>query len=222
MRWPAILLRLKVTITYSVLAATAAILVGHLGPHAQWHVLLGASTNLHNLGDGHVGTLVASAFLTDGEPNWVWLGAVAFLFAVAEWISGSMRFLLAFAAGHIGATVLVAAGLFVGIHADWLEDSLAVAVDVGVSYAAAAVAGSLIGYLRGPWRVLWAGGWLALVGASAIADPSFTAFGHATALCIGLGLGAYFLHHDANTLRDKRIDVDATESVHPTSAMTSL
>ncbi|OZF08882.1 hypothetical protein CH300_03025 [Rhodococcus sp. 15-1154-1] len=175
MRWPAILLRLKVTIAYSVLAATAAILVGHLGPHAQWHVLLRASTNLRNLGDGHV-----------------------------------------------GATVLVAAGLFVGIHADWLEDSLAVAVDVGVSYAAAAVAGSLIRYLRGPWRVLWAGGWLALVGASAIADPSFTAFGHATALCIGLTLGGYFLHHDAKALRDRYIADAATESVHPTSAMTSL
>ncbi|SNS41784.1 rhomboid-like protein [Rhodococcoides kyotonense] len=214
MRVLAPLLRLKVTIAYFALALSATAFLSHLHPRAQWHVLLEASTNLRNLGDGHVGTLVASAFLTDGEPNWLWLGSIAVLFAVAEWVSGSTRFLSTFVAGHVGATALVALGLFVGIHADWLADSLAVAVDVGVSYAAAAVAGSMIRYLRRPWRLAWASGWIALVAAAAAFDPSFTAFGHTAALSIGFGLGWLYLRRDAKRLIDNRSRV-ATLS-HPT------
>ncbi|OAK54476.1 rhomboid-like protein [Rhodococcoides kyotonense] len=222
MRVLASLLRLKVTLGYFALALTATALLSHLRPHTQWHVLFEASTNLHNLGDGHVGTLVASAFLTDGETDWLWLGSVAVLFAVAEWLSGSTRFLLTFVAGHVGATALVALGLFVGIRADWLADSLAVAVDVGVSYAAAAVAGSMIRYLSGPWRTTWACGWVSLVAASVVMDPSFTAFGHAAALSIGLALGAFYLRRDGKPLIDNRSRTVVAEPVQPSASMTSL
>lgn len=222
MRVLAPLLRLKVTIGYFALAMSATALVAQLRPRAQWHVLLEASTNLRNLGDGHIGTLVVSAFLTDGELNWLWLGSIAVLFAVAEWVAGSRRFLLTFAAGHVGATALVALGLFVGIHADWLADSLTVAVDVGVSYAAAAVAGSMIRYIRPPWRYVWAAAWTGVVAAAAASDPSFTAFGHAAALSIGFGLGALYLKRDAKRLILNRSRRVTTEPMRPEPSMTSL
>lgn len=110
MRVSAPLFRLRVTITYLALAVGSAIFLNQLRPRAQWHVLREASTNLHNLSDGHIVTLVASVFLTDGEVNWLWLASVAALFAVAEWVSGSRRFLCTFLLGHIGATALVAIG----------------------------------------------------------------------------------------------------------------
>lgn len=214
--------RLRVTAVYLPLAAAAAIVVDRLGPHTQSHVLREASTNLHNLGDGHIVTLVTSAFLTDGEPNWLWFASVAALLGTAEWLSGSRRFLLTFVVGHVGATALVTAGLFVGIHADWVAESLARAVDVGVSYAAAAVAGSMIRYLHGHWRTAWATGWIATVAIAAVSDPSFTAFGHAAALGIGFALGAVYLRRDANPLISNEFRTERTERVQPPHSMTSL
>lgn len=222
MRIVGYLSRLRITIAYFTLAAVVAIVMDQLGPRTQWHVLHEASTNLHNLGDGHLATLVTSAFLTDGEPNWLWFAGVAALFGAAEWLAGSRRFLLTAAVGHIGATALVAAGLFVGIHADWLADSLSMAVDVGVSYAAAAVAGSMIRYLPGSWKIVWATGWIVVVSTAAISDPSFTAFGHATALSIGFALAAIYLRRDAKPLISKQIRSGEKERVQSSHSMTSL
>ncbi|MGV8871409.1 MAG: rhomboid-like protein [Rhodococcus sp. (in: high G+C Gram-positive bacteria)] len=218
----ALALRIRVTLVYCLLATAGTIALDQIGTHDRWHVLHAASTNLHNLTDGHLATLVTSVFLTEGRVNWLWLASVALLFAVAEWISGWRRFLLTFSAGHIGASALVAIGLFIGIHADWLADSLAMAVDVGVSYAAAAVAGSMIRYLPMPWRAGWAALWIGAVAVSGISDPSFTAVGHAIALSIGLGLGATYLHRDASTLSGKRIGTASTEWVQPSSQLSTL
>ncbi|TFI42021.1 hypothetical protein E4P29_18345 [Rhodococcus sp. 1R11] len=217
-----VVLRLRVTLVYCMLTAAGTVTLGQIGPHDRWHVLHAASTNLHNLTDGHLATLVTSAFLTEGRPDWWWLASVAILFAVAEWVSGWRRFLLTFCAGHIGATALVAVGLFVGIHVDWFADSLAVAVDVGVSYAAAAVAGSLIRYLAMPWRAVWATSWIAVVAVGAVTEPSFTAAGHALALTIGLGLGALFLRRDAMPLLRNRIGSTSTDRVQPSAQLSTL
>lgn len=217
-----VVLRLRVTLVFCLLTAAGTVTLGQIGPHDRWHVLHAASTNLHNLTDGHLATLVTSAFLTEGRPDWWWLASVAILFAVAEWVSGWRRFLLTFCAGHIGATALVAVGLFVGIHVDWVADSLAVAVDVGVSYAAAAVAGSLIRYLTMPWRAVWGALWIAVVAAGAITDPSFTAAGHALALTIGLGLGVFFLRRDSMPLSRNRIDSTSADRVQPSAQLSTL
>ncbi|MFY2786948.1 rhomboid-like protein [Rhodococcus sp. KRD162] len=215
-------LRIRVTITYCVLATAGTIALGQVDRHDRWHVLHEASTNLHNLSDGHLATLVTSVFLTEGRVNWLWLASVALLFAVAEWLSGWRRFLLTFSAGHLGATALVAAGLLVGIHADWLADSLEMAVDVGVSYAAAAVAGSMIRYLPKPARSLWAALWIGVVFVGAVSDPSFTAAGHAIALTIGFGLGAMYLRKDASALSHKRIGATSTDRVQPSPQLSTL
>ena len=215
-------LRIRVTLAYCALAVAGTVVLGQIGPHDRWHVLHAASTNLHNLTDGHLATLVTSVFLTEGRVNWLWLAAVALLFAVAEWISGWRRFLLTFSAGHLGATALVAVGLLIGIHNDWLADSLAVAVDVGVSYAAAAVAGSMIRYLPMPWRAGWAALWIGVVAISGVSDPSFTAVGHAIALTIGFGLGVLYLRRDASALSQKAIDGRSTEWVQPSPQLSTL
>ncbi|QII07582.1 hypothetical protein BH93_21365 [Rhodococcoides fascians A25f] len=215
-------LRIRVTLVYCILAAAGTVALGQIGPHDRWHVLHAASTNLHNLTDGHLATLVTSVFLTEGRVNWLWLAGVAILFAVAEWISGWRRFLVTFSAGHIGATALVAVGLFIGIRVDWLADSLAMAVDVGVSYAAAAVAGSMIRYLPMPWRLGWAALWIAVVAVSGISNPSFTAVGHAVALSIGLGLGTLYLQRDVSMLRHKTIDATSADRVQPSPQLSTL
>ncbi|WP_415975413.1 rhomboid-like protein [Rhodococcus sp. 077-4] len=215
-------LRIRVTLVYCALAAAGTVALGQIGARDRWHVLHAASTNLHNLTDGHLATLVTSVFLTEGRVNWLWLAAVALLFAVAEWMSGWRRFLLTSSAGHVGATALVAVGLLIGIHNDWLADSLAMAVDVGVSYAAAAVAGSMIRFLTMPWRAGWAAVWIGFVAVSGVSDPSFTAVGHAIALTIGLGLGALYLRRDASALSHTVIDATSTEWVQPSPQLSTL
>ena len=70
-----------------------------------------ASTNLHNLSHGHLGTLLGSAFVVDAGPIYDWLPGLVCLLALAELLWRSARLVVAFAVGHVGATLLVAVGL---------------------------------------------------------------------------------------------------------------
>ena len=54
-----------------LLAVSCAILV--LGQHAHDVIVQRASTNLHNLAHGHVGTLLGSALVVDAGPLYFWL-----------------------------------------------------------------------------------------------------------------------------------------------------
>ena len=66
------------------------------------------STNLHNLARGRLGTLIGSAFITDGDDLYAWLPGLVCLLALGELFRRGGRLVVAFALGHIGATVLVA------------------------------------------------------------------------------------------------------------------
>ena len=120
-----------------------------LGPQVQDRVIRHASTNLHNLSHGHIGTLLGSAFVIDAGPIYVWLPGLVCLLALAELMWRSGRLVVAFAAGHIGATLLVAAGLTAAVELGWLPLSVSRATDVGMSYGAAAVLGSLTAAIPG-------------------------------------------------------------------------
>ena len=76
-------------------------------------------------------------------PIYVWLPGLVCLLALAELTCGSGLLVVAFASGHIGATLLVAAGLTAAVELGWLPISVSRATDVGMSYGAAAVLGSL-------------------------------------------------------------------------------
>jgi hypothetical protein len=82
--------RLRITLGYAaVLVGVSAALVD-LSPRARAHVVAQASTNLHNLAHGHVGTLLGSAFIADTGPMYFWLPCLVCLLALAEliWRSG--------------------------------------------------------------------------------------------------------------------------------------
>jgi hypothetical protein len=67
------LARVRITLGYALalVAVSAALVV--LGPRVRAHVILLASTNLHNLAHGHLATLFGSALVTDAGPMWFWL-----------------------------------------------------------------------------------------------------------------------------------------------------
>jgi hypothetical protein len=181
--------RVRVTVAYTVMLVVIALTQLALGPRVHNAVVSHMSTNLHNLSRGHLGTLVGSAFVTDAGGIYVVLPGLVCLLALGELVWRSGHLVLAFALGHIGATLIVAAGLAVAIEAGWLPTSIAHASDVGVSYGAAGVLGALMAVIPRRWQPAWAGWWLAvtLVGAS-VAD--FTAVGHTVALLLGMALSS--------------------------------
>jgi len=97
------------------------------------------------------------------------------------------RLVAAFALGHVGATVIVAAGLAVAIEVGWLPISVTQASDVGISYGAAGVLGALTAVIPPRWRPAWIGWWLAIALVAA-SGADFTAIGHTLALLLGMGL----------------------------------
>lgn len=187
------LVRVRVTVVYAIALAVVALTLLRLGPRVENDVVRHASTNLNNLRDGHVGTLIGSAFVNQAGPVYMWLPGLVALLAVGELVWKSRRMLTAFAVGHVGATLIVAAALAGALAAGLVSDSLADAADVGMSYGAVGVLGSLTAALPGRWSDAWAGWWLAVaISAVAVTGGDFTSAGHAVALVLGMLLGSRF------------------------------
>ena len=115
------------------------------------------STNLHNLAHGHLGALVGSAFVSDGGDVLVWLPGFLCLLALGELIWRSAGLLIAFAVGHLGATLIVAVWLAAALEVGWLPNSIARATDVGIGYGAVCVLGALTASIPFDWRPAWIG-----------------------------------------------------------------
>ncbi len=180
------LARVRVTVAYAVIVTCVTTALLELGPQVQDRVIRQASTNLHNLGHGHIGTLLGSAFVIDAGPIYVWLPGLVCLLGLAELLWRSGRLVVAFAVGHIGATLLVAVGLTAAVELGWLPMSVTRATDVGMSYGAAAVLGALTAAIPLRWRPAWIGWWLAVGVAVVAVGRDFTDVGHAVALVLGM------------------------------------
>lgn len=189
------LARIRVTLGYTALLIAVAIVLVQLGPHVHDQVIQQESTNLHNLSDGRLETLIGSAFVTDGSPIYMWLPGLVALLALAELMWRGHRLVVAFAVGHVGATLLVAAGLATALAIGVLSLKIVNATDVGVSYGAIAVFGTLTAAIPRSGRAAWIGWWLAIAfGSAALSGWDFTACGHAISLVIGMLLGTRFGH----------------------------
>lgn len=180
------LARVRVTLAYAVIVTSVTIALYALGPAVQDRVIRHVSTNLHNLSHGRFGTLLGSAFVVDAGPIYVWLPGLVCLLAIAELTFRSGLLVVAFATGHIGATLLVAAGLTASVELGWLPLSVSHATDVGMSYGAAAVLGSLTAAIPRRWRPAWIGWFLAVGVAAVTVGRDFTDVGHAVALTLGM------------------------------------
>ncbi|MBJ7338985.1 rhomboid-like protein [Mycolicibacterium sp.] len=184
--------RVRVTTIYAVALVAVATELGRLDPDAQDRVIRHASTNLHNLSHGHVGTLVGSALVVDAGPVVYWLPGLVCLLGLGELLWRSGRLLVAFAVGHVGATLLVAVGLTAAVTNGWLPVSVARATDVGMSYGATAVLGALTPAIPRRWRPTWVGWWLAVALAVVTIGTDFTDVGHLVALILGMAVATRF------------------------------
>lgn len=189
------LARVRVTLLYAAALATVAGVLLWLGPRTQAEVIRQVSTNLHNLGEGRIGTLIGSAFVNEAGPIYVWLPGLVALLALGELLWRGRRMVVAFAVGHVGATLIVAAGIAAALGAGLLSGSVADSADVGMSYGAVAVLGTFTAAIPGRWRSAWCGWWLAVAaGSIALSGGDFTNIGHAVALVLGMVVGSRFGH----------------------------
>jgi hypothetical protein len=158
--------------------------------HAVARLLAEQSTNLYHLGRDPIRVLVASAFwLSTTWQFFGWAAALLLLVAPVERRISGRRTVAVLAIGHVGATLVTAAGLWLALHADAVEKSVAHAQDIGPSYAVFAAAACFTFFLdrrlRIPYLAVLAGYGLAMV----VVSTTFTDFGHL--LAIGLGLASY-------------------------------
>ena len=174
------------TIVYLLLLSSTTLLVHSLSSSAADRVLDSESTNLDHLARDPLHVLVGSAFLMPGGlralltlPLW---GA---LVALAEWDLGTRLVALVFSVGHVGATLLVAAGLRVGVQADVIGRSVMNVQDVGPSYGFFAIAGAMTALLGPGLRRISVSLLVLCVTVPLVTSHRFSDVGHLLALGIG-------------------------------------
>ncbi len=186
------LARVQFTVGYAALLLAISCALLALGPHAHDVIVARASTNVHNLAHGHLGTLLGSALVVDAGPLYFWLPFLTCLLALAELHLRTIRLVVAFLVGHVGATLLVAAALAASVEFGWLPVSITRASDVGMSYGALAVLGAMTAVIPSRWRAAWVGWWVSAGIASAIIGGDFTDAGHTVAVILGVLVSARF------------------------------
>ena len=193
--------RLAVTLSFLAACIVVAVWLECLTPAHREAGVLAASTNLDNLSHGHLLTLITSAFFRDSELTLLSVIGLGAVLGVAELRWGHRRMATVFAGGHIGATLLVAAGLALGAHHGWVPDSWRAATDVGVSYGVVAIAGALTGEWPSELRPLWAFGWLAVLGTELAVGRTFTQAGHLCALLLGFAAAGWLRRRGSGARR---------------------
>jgi hypothetical protein len=184
--------RFRFTVGYVAILAAVTFATLSVDSHTRERLIQYASTNLHNLAHGHLGTLLGSAFVVDAGPVYFWMPFLTCLLALAELHLHSIRLMVAFVVGHVGATLVVVGALAAAVELGWLPLSITRASDVGMSYGALAVLGALTAAIPRRWRPAWVGWWVFAAIAAAVVGGDFTDAGHTVAVVLGLLVSAQF------------------------------
>ncbi|MGH3377622.1 MAG: rhomboid-like protein [Actinoallomurus sp.] len=207
---PVILRRFPLPVVFIVaLCAVSSVYVYGLGLADQRSFVAWTATNLINLRSDPLGTLIASAFVSETAP-WIWVGfAVVGLFPLVHRF-GNLRALLLVTTAHVVGTLLSEGLLALRIASGAAPASLRALDDVGPSYVIAAALIAAIVYGAEPAvRTASGGHWLfdriasrwwrlgAAIGLALLAPNLFdglghldvAAVGHSVALVTGAGVG---------------------------------
>ncbi|WP_242585763.1 rhomboid-like protein [Streptomyces sp. MST-110588] len=157
--------------------------------HARTELLREHSTNVENLRAGRWRTLATSALFVERPLPAPYSAGLLLALGTAEVAWGARRAAAVFAAGHVGASLLVHAGL---LAARKVSEETERAVDVGASYGFNATLGALAASLpRRGARVTATTGLLALGVRPVLRKRrTFTDAGHLAAIGVGVVVGA--------------------------------
>ena len=144
------------------------------------------STNLSNLRHHAIDALVRSAFWSGTSYALPTIALLAVVLAPAEFWLGTRRAVAVFAIGHVGATLLTAAGIAIALHFGAAPRGIERTIDVGISYGTYCIAGVLTYRLPRPWRYAWAAGLLAIFSGESALSSEFSNYGHLVSVLLGL------------------------------------
>lgn len=184
--------RVRFSVGYVATLFAVSTMMLILSPQAHDRVIRHASTNLHNLSHGRLGTLVGSAFVVEAGPLYFWLPFLACLLVLAELQLRTIRLVVAFFVGHVGATLVIAAALAAAVKMGWMPWSIVHASDVGMSYGALATLGALTATIPRSLRAAWIGWWISLSVTATVFGGEFTNAGHAVAVTLGVLISTRF------------------------------
>jgi hypothetical protein len=176
------------TFVYLTLLSATTWVLSNSDAKESARILLARSTNLAHLSRDPLHVLLASAFWlpSPGELP-MWAALFVLVLARVEHRVGTRRTFAVFAIGHVGATLLVAAGLWVTLLAHAVDSSVVDAQDVGVSYGFFAVAGAATCLVARPLRIPWLGGLLLYAAGDMLTTSiTFTDFGHLFSVLLGV------------------------------------
>ncbi len=177
--------------TFALLAIISAtsLALELVAPHGGHRLLQHVSSNLAHIENLRFGVLVGSAFwLEDTAELFPWLLLFTVVAAPAEAWLGTGRWIVVFAAGHVGATLATLGGIWIAIETGAASAHLAHSVDVGVSYGFFAVAAILAYRVPRRWRPAYIVAVAAYPVAGTVLFQGFADFGHLLALAIGFAL----------------------------------
>ena len=149
-------------------------------------VLVQRSTNIINLVQHPVESLVASLFWIDGTYWFPYLVCFALFHAQVERWLGWWRWLVIGLTGHVVATLVSQAVLLAAVHQGIAPPIMLGVRDVGVSYFQAAMIGVLAHHFVPRWRWVYGAVTLAAYALPLVVQPGLTTLGHLVALLVGL------------------------------------
>jgi uncharacterized membrane protein len=184
------LARLRIAPLYVLTVVVIGVVLDHFVSEETRHaVVLANSTNVENLENHRIWTLVTSAFLLDGQLDVGATLGLLLLTAVAELLWGWRRLLEVFFVANAVASCLVYALLRAGVHLNLLDGAITVASDVGTSYGLHAVGGAIAFSLPVRARRILVPLALLAVIVPLLDEHSFTDVGHLLSTLIGFLAG---------------------------------
>lgn len=142
--------RLRVAPLYVLAVVAIGVVLDQLvDEHTRIRLVLANSTNVVNLVDHRIWTLVTSVFFLDGPVRFEVMIVLLIVTAAAEILWGWRRLVAVFLLANVLASIVVFVLLSAGADGVWFAPADDAASDVGVSYGAHAVEAALAAGISG-------------------------------------------------------------------------
>jgi hypothetical protein len=174
------------TYTWLVVLLGTTIVAHSLSARRLRALLQKNSTNLHHLASDPIRVLIESLWWIDGRYWLPYLVVFTLFLAPAERWLGWLRWLAVGLLCHVGATYLSEGYLYWRIALAVTSPRMIDARDIGVSYFVLGIAGILTYRIPRPWRWVYLGAAVAVLGVILAVKHDFTNVGHVSALLLGL------------------------------------
>ncbi|MEV4140239.1 rhomboid-like protein [Dactylosporangium sp. NPDC049742] len=184
------LARVRLAPLYVLIVIGVNVVLNHaVSAEVRTQIVLANSTNVANLQDHRIWTLVTSAFVLDERVGVLALIPLLLLLSVAEVLWGWRRLLVVFFGSNAVTSCLVYGLLLAGVRGGWLGGAITVASDVGTSYGSHAVGGALALTLPVRARRYLVPLAIAVVVVPLLNGGTFTDVGHLLAVLLGFLAG---------------------------------